>query len=205
MDCCPTRDLWICVCCVTYSAGFQMTLNWRAAYHALTCPPPVKSWYTDVIMKDPRFNSRTPVRDINLLWPPFRAKIAALIADATAEGHDIRTSETYRSQALQTYYFEVTHTTRLRTVGVHHYGLAVDLVLYVGGVYESRGDRYYNILEPLCEKYKLISGADWGFPPPSAHDFNDWGHVQAIPVLQQGPLFAGHWYPSNDYVPPNFG
>jgi hypothetical protein len=181
-----------------------MTLNLRAAYHALTTPPPVRSFYTDTIMRDPRFNSTQPVRDVNLLWPPFRAKIAAMIADAAAQGHVLRTTETYRSQALQSLYYRQGKT-RLRTVGVHHYGLAVDFALYVGGVWETRGDRYYAILEPLCERYKLISGADWGFPPPAAHDFNDWDHVQAITILQQPALFAGQWYPAESYTPPNFG
>ncbi len=179
-------------------------MNFRAAYRALTASPPVTSWFTEVIKRDPRFNSIKPVKDISLLFPPFRAKIVTLVADARAVGHDLRTAETYRSQALQEKYY-AEHTTRLRTVGVHHYGLAVDLVLYIGGVWEQRGERYYSILEPLCQKYKLVYGADWGFPPPSAHDFNDWGHIQMIPVLRQAELFAGQWYPTADYISPNYG
>jgi hypothetical protein len=162
------------------------------------------SWYTDTIQKDPRFMSVKPILDPNLLFPPFRQKIDAIIAEAKAQGHIFQYGETYRSKQRQTDLFR-RGLTRLRNVGVHHYGLAVDLHWMKNGEFEQRGDLYYPILFPLCVKHKLVYGADWGDPPPSKHSFNDWDHVQMVGLVDQPNLFLGAWYPGLDWVPKQIG
>jgi hypothetical protein len=49
-------------------------------------------------------------------------------------------------------------------------------------------------------KYKLVSGIDWG-TPHAKHTFNDYDHVQNVPIFRQDDLFAGRWYPAPDYDP----
>ena len=157
------------------------------------------SFYTDVLKKDPRYKSVQTITDINLLDPPFRAKVTALLAEAKAEGHDLRIMETYRSQAKQAW--ECDHGySRLRNVGCHGYGQACDFGVYVNGAYEDVGDPAYKFLLPLARKHGLISGQDWGLPDRT-HTFIDWGHVQGIPIFRQGEMFRGEWYPGPGYDP----
>lgn len=162
------------------------------------------TWYTDHIMKDTRFTSIEAVSDPTLLFPSFRDKVTKIIAAAKTQGVELRIGETFRSKQRQHQLF-LQGATRLQNVGVHHYGLAVDLHWYKNGKFETRGDLYYPILYPLCRDNHLIYGADWGDPPPSKHSFNDWDHVQAVTLHDQPVLFAGQWYPGVDYVPSQIG
>lgn len=159
----------------------------------------MRNFYQDVIRKDKRFKSINPVKDMNLVEPGTRAAVLALIADAEKAGHDLRVTETFRSQARQQYVYDRGFS-HLRKVGCHGYGLAVDLGLYNDGVYEDDGDPYYKFILPLARKHNLISGQDWG-TPRQRHSFKDWGHVQRIPVFRQGQVFRGEWYPPEDYNP----
>lgn len=159
------------------------------------------SFYTDVLQKDSRFHSTTPIRDPALLEPVTRAAVAAIIADAKAEGIELMILETYRSQELQQIYF-TRGATQLRTVGVHHYGLACDLGIVVAGQVNWKAD--YSILGRLAAKHDLVWGGDWG-DPADPHSFRDYDHVQRIAVADQGRLFAGTWYPDENYVAPSLG
>ena len=129
------------------------------------------SFYTDVLQKDSRFHSTTPIRDPALLEPVTRAAVAAIIADAKAEGIELMILETYRSQELQQIYF-TRGATQLRTVGVHHYGLACDLGIVVAGQVNWKAD--YSILGRLAAKHDLVWGGDWG-DPADPHSFRDYG------------------------------
>ncbi len=90
------------------------------------------NFYTDVIAHDPRFESTERISDTALLEPVTARKVAAILADADAHGVRIAVYETYRSKARQVMLFQE-GATRLRNVGVHHYGLACDIVLLRGG------------------------------------------------------------------------
>jgi hypothetical protein len=90
------------------------------------------NFYIDVIRKDARFGSLTPVHDLALLEPVTRGKVLAIIADAAAAGIKLMAYETFRGQAHQTKLFHQ-KATKLKKVGVHHYGLACDLVKDVEG------------------------------------------------------------------------
>jgi hypothetical protein len=157
------------------------------------------NFYTNVIQKDPRFATTDAVTDPALLEPRFRAAISAIIADAAALGHRLKIGETYRSVQHQQWLFAKGRT-KLRNVGVHHYGLAADLLMIdAAGHYDPVGE-HYAFLVDLAKKHPLpwgpmISGIDWGTPPASAHTFNDWDHLQGVTIAQQPALFAGTWYP----------
>src|SRR5271166_1647405 len=97
------------------------------------------NFYTDVIGADPRFNSTSRISDPNLLEPTTRALVEAIIADAAANGLQLMIFETYRSQARQAALFEQ-GATKLQKVGVHHYGLACDLVKNINGEPSWKGD-----------------------------------------------------------------
>ena len=156
------------------------------------------NFYTDVIRKDPRFNSTHTINDMALLEPGTRASAEAIIAEAKAMGHDLRVGETYRSQARQHMLYQQ-GATQLNKVGCHGYGVAVDLQLFVDGEYQTDGNKY-TFLVDLCKKHKMVSGVDWG-TPNQHHSFRDYDHIQKVPVSRQNQLFSGKWYPSPDYDP----
>lgn len=156
------------------------------------------NFYTDVIRKDPRFGTTQVVKDISLLEPGTRAKVAKLIVLAHDAGHELRVGETYRSQARQRTLFN-RGLTKLKLVGCHGYGVACDLQLWVNGRYDPDG-QHYAFFQPLCKQVGLISGIDWG-TPKAKHDFKDWDHVQNVPIARQNDMFAGRWYPSPSYDP----
>jgi hypothetical protein len=155
------------------------------------------NFYEDVVRKDARFNSTDVISDLQLLEPVIRAAVQAIIADAHADGLELMVFETYRSQARQTQLFN-NGATQLKTVGVHHYGLACDIVRNVNGKPSWKGD--FSKLGKLARKHKLIWGGDWGRPGVKTK-FPDEYHVQRCTVARQKALFAGTWYPDANYDP----
>ena len=147
--------------------------------------------YTDVIQKDARFDATTLVHDMALLEPRTRAAVVAILADAKTHGVDYMVFETFRSQARQQLLF-TQGATKLRTVGVHHYGLACDIVKSIGGVPSWKGD--FSLLGVLAKAHGLVWGGDWG-SPGAHHPFIDSDHVQRCTLAEQVGLFAGTWYP----------
>lgn len=120
----------------------------------------------------------------------------AICTDARAQGIFLMVFETYRSEARQRAMFAAGATT-LQKVGVHHYGLACDLVKNVAGEPSWKGD--FSFLGPLAKKHGMIWGGDWGEPPPN--HFPDLDHVQRCSIADQARLFDGAWYPGADYNP----
>ncbi|KWT86783.1 M15 family metallopeptidase [Candidatus Magnetominusculus xianensis] len=159
------------------------------------------NFYTDVIVKDSRFESVNRVGDLNLLEPITRGKVQAIISDAKAHGVDLMVFETYRSQARQDELFKQ-GATKLRIVGVHHYGLACDIVKSIGGDPSWKGG--FSLLGRLAHQHGLIWGGDWG-NPTIHHNFIDAVHVQRCSIIRQASLFRGEWYPDNAYEPYNNG
>ena len=159
----------------------------------------MSDFYTDVIKKDPRFKTTKIVSDVKLLEPVTRQLVQSIIDDAKAHGLELMVFETYRSQARQTQLFNQ-GATKLKTVGVHHYGLACDLVKSVGGKPSWKGD--FSLLGELAHAYGLIWGGDWGTPNVH-HTFIDEVHVQRCSIKRQGSLFRGEWYPDASYNPYN--
>lgn len=155
----------------------------------------METFYTDVIQKDPRFNSTARINDLALLDPVTRAAVQALMVDAEAAGQPLLVFETYRSGARQELLF-TQKATKLKQVGVHHYGLAVDLVKNLGGEPSWKGD--FSFLRELSIKHGLVWGGDWG-DPVSPHSFRDLDHVQRCSVADQDKLFSGVWFPDANY------
>ena len=162
---------------------------------------PAENFYTDVIQKDSRFHTSYAVNDPALLEPIFRGIIVAIISDALAEGTALRILETFRSQERQAQLF-AKGATQLKTVGVHHYGLACDLGIWIGDAVNWKAD--YSILQRLAAKHGIVSGADWS-RPDEPHSFRDYDHVQRIAVRDQVALFAGSWYTVANYRSPEVG
>jgi hypothetical protein len=135
------------------------------------------NFYTDVIKKDPRFKSTKLVNDMALLEPVTRELVQAIIDDAAA-GIKLMAFETYRSPARQAKLF-AQGATKLKTVGVHHYGLACDLVKDFGGEPSWKGD--FKFLGRLAKTHKLIWGGDWGKPGVKPRSY-DGVHVQRCTV-----------------------
>jgi hypothetical protein len=155
------------------------------------------NFYTDVVMTDPRFNSAKRIADPELLEPATRDLVQAIIADAAANGLRLMIFETYRSQARQLALFNQ-GATKLKQVGVHHFGLACDIVKDINGQPTWKGD--FSMLGALAKHHKLIWGGDWG-TPGSVHTFVDTDHVQRVTIGRQASLFSGDWYPDTNYDP----
>jgi D-alanyl-D-alanine carboxypeptidase len=157
------------------------------------------TFYTDVIQRDSRFNSTERVADPALLEPTMRQLVQQIVDAAQQMGISVMVFETYRSQARQQELFN-NGATKLRTVGVHAYGLACDIVRVVGGEPSWKGD--FSFLGQLAHSSGLIWGGDWG-DPSVRHSFIDSVHVQRCTVARQPALFAGTWYPDDSYNPYN--
>ena len=142
------------------------------------------NFYTDVIQKDARFHSTKRVSDPALLEPVTRAAVQAVIQDAAAHGIQLMIYETYRSQERQLDLFNQ-HASQLKNVGVHHYGLACDVVKDVNGDPSWKGD--FSFLAGLAKTHGLIWGGDWGTPNVH-HSFQDNDHVQRCRVPDQAKL-----------------
>ena len=156
------------------------------------------SFYDTAIRNSPVFRSDAICKDPALLEPGTRAAVLALLADAKAQGMDLRLLETYRSQTRQSALF-VQRATQLRTVGCHGYGVAADFGVFINGKY-AEDNKPYVFLRVMARKHGLISGQDWGHAKEST-TFVDSGHVQRVPVWRQDALFSGAWYPPEVYDP----
>jgi len=157
----------------------------------------VGSFYSDVIQKDTRFASTARVADPALLEPVTRRLVEQIVEAAGQMGIPLMIFETFRSQARQLALFNA-GATRLRAVGVHNYGLACDLVRDVDGEPSWKGD--FSFLGQLARASGLIWGGDWG-DPAIEHSFIDAVHVQRCTIARQAGLFAGMWYPEEEYNP----
>lgn len=151
----------------------------------------------DVIRQDPRYTQPRRCSDVDLLEPRTRELILAVVGEARRRGTELMVYETFRSQARQRLLYD-RGATRLRTVGVHAYGLACDLVRDVGGEPSWKGD--FSLLGELARVHGLVWGGDWGNPGVK-HSLVDPVHLQRVSVARQGELFRGTWYPGDDYDP----
>ena len=116
------------------------------------------NFFTDVIHQDPRFNSPNRVADVGLLEPKMRQLVQQIVDAAGQMGIAIMVYETYRSQTRQQLLFN-NGATRLRTVGVHQYGLACDIVRSIGNEPSWKGD--FSFLGQLARSSGLVWGGDW--------------------------------------------
>jgi hypothetical protein len=156
----------------------------------------MNNFFTQIIQRDHRYKSTECVKELGLLEPGFRAKVIAVMNDAKANGYDLRVLETYRSQWRQ-HMLYMAGKTELSRVGVHGFGLGVDLGLFVDDKYQTDGEKYMFFVK-FAKNRDLITGIDWGVPQ-AHHGFKDYDHLQGVPLHRQSELFNGHWYPSPNY------
>ena len=97
------------------------------------------NFFQDIIAKDPQFKSPLRVSSMMLLEPITRVAVLNIVADAAAQGIALMVWETFRSRQRQRVLYDQ-HATQLHTVGVHHYGLAADVVKDVNGEPSWKGD-----------------------------------------------------------------
>ena len=157
----------------------------------------MRNFYTDTIKQSRFFASSQRIDTLDLLEPITQQRVHEILADAKAHGVDLMVFETYRSQARQALLFNQ-GATRLRIVGVHHYGLACDIVKSIDGEPSWKGD--FSLLGEWAHKHGLIWGGDWG-APGKPHTFVDAVHVQRCTIARQASLFRGEWYPDDHYNP----
>jgi hypothetical protein len=155
------------------------------------------TFYSDVIALDARFAAVERVSDAALLEPTTRQLVQGILAAARQMGIELMLYETYRSPQRQQELFNQ-GATKLRNVGVHHYGLACDIVKVVAGEPSWKGD--FSFLGQLAQSSGLIWGGDWG-APNIKHTFVDAVHVQRCTVARQAELFCGNWFPDAAYNP----
>lgn len=150
----------------------------------------MSTFYNDFLKKDPRFYSENRIYDVQLLHPVLRRKVLAILKDAQAADKPMMMFETYRSQQRQEKLFQE-GATKLQHVGLHHFGLACDIVFK-----DSKGNPTwsgdYGFLGHLARSHNLVWGGDWPH-------FKDMDHVQLIPVVAQNDVFNGHWYPDDQW------
>jgi hypothetical protein len=155
------------------------------------------SFYTESLQHHPLFTSSSRITTPAMLDPYMRAAMANLLDEASNMGIECMVWESFRSKARQLELY-ARRKTRLRDVGVHTYGLAVDIVERDDGAPSWKGNFLW--LRDLAKKHGLIWGGDWG-RPDLKHDFVDLVHVQRCSLVRQRDLFAGTWYPGSNYDP----
>ena len=87
--------------------------------------------------------------DLSLLEPATRQLVESLVCAAQQMEIEVMIYETYRSQNRQQELFN-NGATKLRTVGVHHYGLACDIVRVAAGEPWWKGD--FSFLGQLAQE-----------------------------------------------------
>lgn len=148
------------------------------------------SWYSEKIKTNPAYMFIGRVNAVDMLYPPFACAIIKLFAKARSEGLMICLYETYRSQERQLELFNK-GATKLKKNGMHHFGVAADLVfLNTNG--NPSWDGKYNWARMGYIGQNL--GLEWG---GSWVDFRDMPHFQFIPatVSKQAKIVAEN-YPS---------
>jgi hypothetical protein len=155
------------------------------------------NFYLTTLTVDPRFNSPERQSSTDLLEPVTRAAVAAIIADAKAQGIELQVTETFRSEARQQQLYDQ-GATQLEHVGTHGFGIAADFCKIINGEASWAGD--WSFLAVLAKKHGLVSGFDWG-QPGVHHSFVDSDHCQRCRVSDQAQLFAGTWFPDSSYNP----
>lgn len=154
------------------------------------------NFFQSVIKNEQRATSTNCIGDVALLEPIFRAGVQRIVADAAAHGVKLMVFETYRSKERQKLLFNE-GASRLKDVGVHHYGLACDLVRVVQGDPSWKGD--FSIVGQLAKAHGFVWGGDWG-APNERHTFIDPYHIQRCALKDQARLFREEWYPPDNYV-----
>lgn len=132
------------------------------------------NWYEDEIKKHSQYISAKLVSDLDILYPQFSLLILKLFVSARKEGLPICIYETYRSQERQAELFSK-GVTKLKTNGMHHFGIAADLVFLNGKNPSWDSKNNWRRLGALGQTLGLEWGGSW-------KSFVDLPHFQLIPA-----------------------
>jgi len=143
----------------------------------------IAKFFAEVIYDSPKYNTPNSCNDTDLLYPPFYEKIKKLETDYL-EVHEtpFYILETYRSNTLQQIYFN-RGASQIRSNGMHHYGIAVDLVAKINGKVRYDVLDYAWIRDYVSKDDNLwLKEGDM-----TMLNFED-AHIQYIRVSQQNEL-----------------
>ena len=143
------------------------------------------NFYADYILNHPKFKTLNIVRDMDLLYPPFRLKVEDLVKTANEGGLHVAVFETYRSNERQRRLF-LTGKSGILKNGMHHYGVAADVVfLDRNGLWTwNMPTKDWRALGQIGKGLGLVWGGDW-------KKFVDSVHFQFIPVAEQNLIRRG--------------
>lgn len=130
------------------------------------------NWYDDVIKKSPKFLSTTRVNDVDLLYPKFLLLLLKTFATARKEGLAVTLFETYRSQTRQAALF-AQGATKLQKNGMHHFGIATDVVFLKGKNVSFDLSNNWQRLGAIGKSFGLEWGGSWT-------SFVDLPHFQLV-------------------------
>ena len=150
------------------------------------------SWLSEKIITNAVYASTHRVSDVDILYPPFCCSVIRIFAAARSENLTICVYETYRSQERQLELFN-NGATKLKKNGMHHFGVAADLV-FVDAQNNPRWDAKYNWARLGVIGQGL--GLEWG---GSWSSFVDKPHFQLVPatVADQAKII-NEQYPAYD-------
>lgn len=113
--------------------------------------PLIANFYLQNICTSALYNSHQVVNEYNLLFPHFENLILEMISEHydLFQEAELSLFETYRSVNRQQALFAQHHTS-IRSVGYHHFGLAVDIVFLKNGQPSWNGN--YEFLNNIAKK-----------------------------------------------------
>ena len=135
------------------------------------------------------------VTDLDVLYPPFACSVIKLFAKARIEQLFVCLFETYRSQERQLELFNK-GATKLKKNGMHHFGIAADLVFLDPEKNPSWDDTYdWARLGKIGQDFGLEWGGSW-------NNFVDKPHFQLIPatVAEQQKIIKEEYPPYEAHV-----
>lgn len=151
------------------------------------------NFYTDTILKDPRYRLATRCADPTLLEPVTRAVCLAILEQL---GPGWMLWETMRSPSRQRELYKA-GTTDLQNLGVHAFGLAFDIIRNDTPGKKKPTPSWLGDFSPLIQ-LALPMGMVCGLKRKNGTI--DYPHVQRIRVRDQRELFTGAWYPDPGYT-----
>ena len=152
------------------------------------------SWYSEKIKTQANYTATDRISDLVMLYPPFAFSVIKLFAKAQSEQLLVCIFETYRSQERQLELFNK-GATKLKKNGMHHFGIAADLV-FLDGQKNPSWDVIYNWTR--LGKIGQDLGLEWG---GSWSGFVDKPHFQLISatvaeqqkiIKEKYPPYAAH-------------
>lgn len=153
------------------------------------------NWYDDVIIKSPKYLSPVLVNDVDLLYPKFLLLILKTFVTARKEGLQVMLFETYRSQQRQAELF-ARGVTRLQRNGMHHFGIATDIVFLNGNNPSFAPGNNWQRLGAIGRGFSLEWGGSWA-------SFVDLPHFQLVPatVADHAQIIQKNYPPFSTPVP----